>query len=80
MGGEQRTRGPNARWPHRDIVTYSMKVENGKDTLHLTRNLTVDFLILETKYYGALRNFFQAVRTGDEEQIVLQPGAASAGN
>jgi hypothetical protein len=36
--------------------------------------------MLEAKYYGALRNFFQAVRTGDEEQIVLQPGAASASN
>jgi hypothetical protein len=35
---------------------------------------------LEAKYYPALRNFFQAVRTGDEEQIVLQPGTASASN
>jgi uncharacterized protein DUF3857 len=71
---------PAPRTQDGHIVTYSMKVENGKDTLHLTRNLTVDFLILETKYYGALRNFFQAVRTGDEEQIVLQPGSASASN
>ncbi len=62
------------------VVAYSIKVENGKNTLHLTRNLTVDFLILEPKYYMALRNFFQVVRTGDEEQIVLQPGAASASN
>jgi len=48
--------------------------------LHLTRKLNVDFLFLETKYYGALRTFFQVVRTGDEEQIVLQPGAATALN
>jgi hypothetical protein len=27
-----------------------------------------------------LRNFFQVVRTGDEEQIVLQPGTATAAN
>jgi hypothetical protein len=33
---------------------------------------------LESKYYSALRTFFQLVRTGDEEQIVLQPGSASA--
>lgn len=71
---------PAARTQDGHIVTYSIKVENGKDTLHLTRKLTVDFLILEPKYYMALRNFFQAVRTGDEEQIVLQPGAASASN
>jgi hypothetical protein len=62
------------------VVAYSLKVENGKDTLHLTRKLTVDFLMLDSKYYTALRNFFQVVRTGDEEQIVLQPGAASASN
>jgi len=40
----------------------------------------VDFLILDSKYYLALRNFYQVVRTGDEEQIVLQPGAAKASN
>ena len=60
------------------VVVYSLKVENGKDTLHLTRKLMVDFLILEPKYYMALRNFFQAVRSGDEQQIVLQPGTANA--
>jgi hypothetical protein len=62
------------------VVNYSIKAENGKDTLHLSRQLTVDFLILEAKYYAALRNFFQLVRSGDEEQIVLQPGEASASN
>jgi hypothetical protein len=55
-------------------------VENSRNTLHLTRNLSVDFLLLDPKYYGALRNFFQVVRTSDEEQIVLQPGTASAAN
>ena len=71
---------PPAQAQDGHVVAYDLKVENRKDTLHLTRKLTVDFLILEPKYYMALRNFFQAVRTGDEEQIVLQPGAASASN
>jgi hypothetical protein len=62
------------------VVAYSISAENGKDTLHLSRKLTVDFLILEPKYYPALRSFFQLVRTGDEEQVVLQPGVASASN
>jgi hypothetical protein len=62
------------------VVAYSISAENGKNTLHLSRKLTVDFLILDPKYYLALRNFFQMVRTGDEEQIVLQPGVASASN
>jgi uncharacterized protein DUF3857 len=62
------------------VIVYDLKVENDASSLHLTRKLTVDFLVLETKYYLALRNFFQVVRTGDEEQIVLQPGSASASN
>jgi|HubBroStandDraft_1064217.scaffolds.fasta_scaffold13353_3 hypothetical protein len=62
------------------VVTYSLKVENAQETLHLTRKLDINFLLLEQKYYAALRNFFQTVRTGDEEQILLQPGTASASN
>jgi hypothetical protein len=62
------------------VVVYSMKVENDRGVLHLTRTLNVDLLMLETKYYQALRNFFQGVRTGDEQQIVVQPGAAAAHN
>jgi Domain of Unknown Function with PDB structure (DUF3857) len=71
---------PSAKDQDVHVVAYSLKVENGKNTLHLTRMLNVDFLMLEPKYYPALRNFFQVVRTGDEEQIVLQPGAATASN
>ncbi|MGA7893800.1 MAG: DUF3857 domain-containing protein [Candidatus Sulfotelmatobacter sp.] len=62
------------------IIVYSLKAEKDASSVHLTRKLTVDLLLLETKYYSALRNFFQVVRTGDEEQIVLQPGAANASN
>jgi transglutaminase-like putative cysteine protease len=62
------------------IVAYHMTVENGKGMLHVSRKLSFDFLLLEQKYYPALRNFFQTVRSGDEGQIVLQPGNASASN
>jgi hypothetical protein len=61
------------------IINYELKVENNQGTLHLTRQLNWDFLLLEVKYYPALREFFQMVRTTDDEQIVLQPGT-SAGN
>jgi hypothetical protein len=57
-----------------------MKVENDKDKLHVSRVLSMDVLLMETKYYMALRTFFQTVRTGDEEQIVLQPGTETASN
>jgi ABC-type uncharacterized transport system ATPase subunit len=36
--------------------------------------------MLENKYYTALRQFFQTVRTNDGVQIVLQPGEIHASN
>lgn len=61
-------------------AVYNLKVENNKGTLHLTRRLNMDLLMVEVKLYPTLRNFFQVVRTGDEQQIVLQPAAAAASN
>jgi Domain of Unknown Function with PDB structure (DUF3857) len=55
------------------VMLYSLKVENEKGTLHLERRLRSELISLEQKYYPALRNFYQTVRTGDEQQVVLQP-------
>jgi hypothetical protein len=71
---------PAARKEDGHVVAYTLKVEQSPGTLRLTRKLTVDFLMLEPKYYAALRNFYQVVRTGDGEQIVLQPGEIHASN
>jgi hypothetical protein len=60
------------------IITYSMKVENDRGKIRLTRTLDSNFLILQAQYYTALRNFYQQVRTGDKQQIVLQPATATA--
>jgi hypothetical protein len=59
---------------------YALKVESDKGTLHLTRTLQSSLLMIDTKYYGTLRSFFQTVRTGDEQQIIVQPEAAAARN
>jgi Domain of Unknown Function with PDB structure (DUF3857) len=62
------------------LMVYSMKAEDSNGTLHLQRHLKKDVLMLEPKYYPALRKFYEFVRTDDEEQIVLQPVAGGAGN
>lgn len=62
------------------VIGYTLKVQNNGGKLHITRMLNVDVLLLDKQYYGALRTFFQIVRTGDEAQIVLQPGTATASN
>ena len=62
------------------VIVYNLKVENKNGTLHVERRLTVGLLSLEQKYYPTLRSFYQMVRNGDEEQIVLQPLGVSSGN
>ena len=62
------------------VIRYALKVDSAPGTLHLRRTLTNDILVLEQKYYTALRNFYQDVRNADAEQVVLQPGAIHAGN
>ena len=61
-------------------AAYTMKSEDNSGSLHLTRLLRSDLVMVPPNNYGALRAFFQVVRTGDEEQVVLQPGSSSAGN
>ena len=62
------------------VITYSLNVENGNGTVRVIRKLRVDLLMLNQQYYTALMNFFQVVRSGDDQQIVLQPATASASN
>jgi Domain of Unknown Function with PDB structure (DUF3857) len=78
--GWQVSSAPPEKTQDSKLVAYDLKVESGKDTVHVVRKLNIDVLLLEAKYYTALRNFFQTVRTGDEQQILLQPGQASASN
>jgi hypothetical protein len=71
---------PQAQNNDAKAVAYSLKVENDKGSLHLERHLRCSLTFLEQKYYGTLRNFYQSVRSGDEQQIVLQPMGTSGGN
>lgn len=77
-GGWQVDSVPSPQMKDGHVITYSLNVENGKRTVHVVRKLSVNFIMLDQAYYTALRNFFQAVRSGDEQQIVLQPAVASA--
>jgi len=55
------------------VISYSLKTENKKNAVHVSRDFKVDIVQLDPKYYPALRSFYELVRTGDEDQIVLQP-------
>jgi hypothetical protein len=69
---------PKAQDQDLKLVAYSLKDEQNQGTLHLKRRLTIGVGSLEQKYYAPLRAFFQLVRAGDGEQVVLQPGKIHA--
>ena len=71
---------PQPRTNDANLVFYSLKVEREKDKLHLQRTLRSELMTLGQEQYQVLRSFYQEVRTGDEEQIVLQPGETTGGN
>jgi hypothetical protein len=69
---------PPSKLQDSHAVVYDLKITNENGALHMTRLLRNDLLVIEQKQYPSLRGFFQIVRTGDEQAIVVQPGMASA--
>jgi len=68
---------------HKDdgkAISFNTKTSFEGNKLHLSRVLDVSVPLIDQKYYGALRNLFMSVRAGDEQQVVLQPGAIAAAN
>ena len=63
----------------RDVkaAEYKLSVEDQKGLLHIRRELRSDVMMVPKDLYPALRDFYQTVRTLDDQQIVLQPGGAS---
>jgi hypothetical protein len=61
-------------------VQYTLKAEGSNGSLHFKRTLRSDLFIVPADKYSVLQTFYQLVRSGDEQQIVLQPGTAPAHN
>ena len=58
-------------------VDYKLSVEDQKGLLHMRREIRSDLVIVPKDSYPILRNFYQLVRTQDDQQIVLQPVSTS---
>lgn len=78
--GWQITTVPKPQKLDAKAITYVLEANNDKGTLHLSRVLDVDIVLLPLTHYPTLRKVFQTVRTGDEQQVILQPGGATASN
>lgn len=51
---------------------YQISSENQGASIHLTRKMGVIGILYPVKSYGGIRNFFNQVKAGDEQQIVLE--------
>jgi hypothetical protein len=78
--GWQITTVPQPQKLDAKAITYVLEAKNDKGTLHLNRVLNVDIMLLPSNNYATLRKIFQIVRTGDEQQVILQPGGTTASN
>jgi hypothetical protein len=69
---------PKARHEDRDAFRYVVSVDSRAEGLHVTRELVVNTLLVRAVAYAAIHDFYQTVRSADEEQIVLSPAKAPA--
>jgi Domain of Unknown Function with PDB structure (DUF3857) len=57
---------------------YTLNADANNGSLHFKRTLRSDLFMVPVQQYSTLQTFYQLVRSGDEQQIVLQSGTASA--
>jgi hypothetical protein len=61
-------------------VEFKLEVKNEGNTLHIKRLLRSDVVMVGKENYSILRNFYQLVKSEDEQQVMLLPGGTSAAN
>ena len=69
---------PGPRTADLKLAKYTMSSEAAGKSLKLRRELTLNLTLVDSRYYGQVRDFYQSVRAGDEDQAVVLPGAALA--
>jgi hypothetical protein len=64
---------------HKGVV-YSISTEGKNGSLAVNRVVTINMTIVGIKYYPTIQDFFQTVRAGDEEQVILLAAKNPAGH
>jgi hypothetical protein len=71
---------PPARQVKPGVVSYEISAAQQGGVVEVKRLLVLDGLAFPVNYYPALRNFFNAVKTNDDAQIVLQNAQSAKNN
>lgn len=66
---------PKPRASDLKTLKYGSEVKASDTSLSLKRELMLNLTLVQVNTYGTVRDFFQTVRAGDEDQIVLEQGA-----
>jgi hypothetical protein len=70
----QATSLPKPHHEDKKVANYDVEATGEQGSLHIKRSLALNLMLLDSKFYLSLRDFFQLVRTGDEEQIIVERG------
>jgi uncharacterized protein DUF3857 len=72
--GWQTSTVPKARAVDVNIASYSSGTQATAGKLNIKREITLNTILVRLEHYPQLREFYQSVRAGDEDQIVITPG------
>jgi hypothetical protein len=61
------------------VVSYRTSATSTGQTLQIKRQLMFNLVLVDKKYHPQVRDFFQTVRTSDEQQVVIGPARSSSG-
>ena len=66
---------PKARTADIAVAAYNSSAQTTGGTLTLKRELALNTIFVKQQFYADVRDFYQAVRAGDEDQIVITQAA-----
>jgi hypothetical protein len=76
--GWQITSVPKGRSADIKVATYNSNAQAVGGKLSMKRELVMNTILIQQKYYSQVRDFYQTVRAGDEDQVVVTPGPPPA--
>ena len=66
---------PEARKNDVNVAAYASSAQASGNTLTLKRDLALKTILVLPKFYDTIYNFYQTVRAGDEDQVVVMARA-----
>jgi hypothetical protein len=69
---------PPERASNVKIASYSASAQAVGGTLNIRRELVLNTIFVAPRFYDTIHGFYQAVRAGDEDQVVVGAGLASS--